>query len=210
MSEVRTSRTCTELIGFILFDLQRFNMKMFGNSSDRTKERLSVRRSRSHNVRPWGDKLSRGSSRGFNERIQWIQEDSLEFNGRRSNSDLLSALSRLSLSSAQDVKLAEENAFMRKHIIKLREETKQEEDMDNDHEDLNDKENKDLFEIFVAEFFKKLEKKINTPRAQIILPPPPPPSPSPDEELLLAESDGEQNFESGQSIDEWESFSFSL
>ena len=207
MSEVRTSRTCTELIGFILFDLQRFNMKMFGNSSDRTKERLSVRRSRSHNVRPWGDKLSRGSSRGFNERIQWIQEDSLEFNGRRSNSDLLSALSRLSLSSAQDVKLAEENAFMRKHIIKLREETREEEDMDNDHEDLNDKENKDLFEIMLAELEKKHEKKRNTstPRAQIILPSPPPPPPSPDEELLLAESDGEHYFESGESIDEWES-----
>ena len=184
-------------------------MKMFGNSSDRTKERLSVRRSRSHNVRPWGDKLSRGSSRGFNERIQWIQEDSRGFNGRLSNSDLLSALSRLSIGKNAS-QLAKENAFMRKHIIKLREETREEEDMDNDHEDLNDKENKDLFEIFVAEFFKKLEKKINTPRAQIILPPPPPPSPSPDVELLLAESDGEQYFESGQSIDEWESFSFSL
>ena len=84
--------------------------------------------------------------------------------------------------------------------------------MDNDHEDLNDKEHEELFEIFKAEFFKKLEKKINTstPRAQIILPPPPPPPPSPEEELLLAESDGEQYLESGQSIDEWESFSFSL
>ena len=166
---------------------------MFGNSSVRTeKERLSVRRSRSQNVRPWGDKLSRGSSGAF---------------GRLSNPDLLSALSRLSLSSSKDVKLAEENAFMRKHIIKLREETREEEDMDNDHEDLNDMEHEDLFEIFKAEFFKKLEKKINTstPRAQIILPRPPPSPPSPDEELLLAESDGEQYFESGESLDERES-----
>ena len=178
-------------------------MKMLGNASD--KERLSVRRSRSHNVRPWGDKLSRGSSKGLNERIQWIQEDSRGPNGRLSNFDILSALSRLSIGKNAS-QLAKENAFMRKHIIKLREETREEEDMDNDHEDLNDKENKDLFDIFVTEFFKKLEKKINTstPRAQIILPPPPPP-PSPDEELLLAESDGEHYFESGEGIDEWES-----
>ena len=84
--------------------------------------------------------------------------------------------------------------------------------MDNDHEDLNDMEHEDLFEIMLAELEKKHEKKRNTstPRAQIILPSPPPPPPSPDEELLLAESDGEQYLESGQSIDEWESFSFSL
>ena len=159
--------------------------------SDRTdKERLSVRRSRSNNVRPFGDK-SRGSSRG-----------------RLSNSDLLSALSRLSrlsrlsLVCSKAVKLAEENTFMRKEIIKLREETREEEDMDNDHEDLNDKE--DLFETLIAEMMKKHEKKRN-------LPPRPPPAqiipapPQPDEELLLAESDGEQNFESGESLDEWDS-----
>ena len=159
---------------------------MLGNASD--KERLSVRRSRIQNVRPFGDKLSGGSSRG-----------------RLSNSDLLSALSRLSrlsLVCSKAVKLAEENAFMRKEIIKLREETREEEDMDNDHEDLNDKE--DLFETLIAELVKKHEKKRN-------LPPPPPPAqiipapPQPDEELLLAESDGEQNFESGESLDEWES-----
>ena len=205
MIEERSSRTCRELIGLNLFNLRIFNMKMLCNASD--KERLSVRRSRSQNVRRWGDKLSRGSSKGLNERIQWIQEDSRGLNGRLSNSDLLSALSRLSLSSAKDVKLAEENAFMRKHIIKLREETREEEDMDNDHEDLNDMEHEDLFEIMLAELEKKHEKKRNTstPRAQIILPSPPPPPPSPDEELLLAESDGEHYFESGESIDEWES-----
>ena len=45
------------------------------------------------------------------------------------------------------VRIAEENAFMREQIIKLREETRTEED--NDHEDLNDKE--DVFEILIAE-----------------------------------------------------------
>ena len=55
------------------------------------------------------------------------------------------------------VRIAEENAFMRKQIIKLREETREEED--NNHEDLNDKE--DLFEILIAEMEKKHEKERN-------------------------------------------------
>ena len=177
-------------------------MKMFGNSLDRTdKERLSVRRSRSNNVRPFGDK-SRGSSRG-----------------RLSNSDLLSALSRLSrlsrlsLVCSKAVKLAEENVFMRKEIIKLREETREEEDMDNDHEDLNDKE--DLFEILIAEMEKNHEKKSN-PSSDVDLlqtetrPSSPPlktiPTRHPDDELLLVDSDDE-NYSSGtdDSLDERES-----
>ena len=79
--------------------------------------------------------------------------------------------------------------------------------MDNDHEDLNDKE--DLFETLIAEMLKKYEKKRNTSNVAARFSPPPeqiiPAPPQPDEELLLAESDGEQNFESGESLDEWDS-----
>ena len=109
------------------------------------------------------------------------------------------------------VRIAEENAFMRKQIIKLREETREEED--NNHEDLNDKE--DLFEILIAEMEKKYEKERN-PSSDVDLlqtetrPSSPPlktiPTRHPDDELLLADSDDE-NYSSGtdESLDERES-----
>ena len=109
------------------------------------------------------------------------------------------------------VRIAEENAYMRKQIIKLREETREEED--NNHEDLNDKE--DLFELLIAEMEKKYEKERNLSSDVDLLqtetrPSSPPlktiPTRHPDDELLLADSDDE-NYSPGtdESLDERES-----
>ena len=84
---------------------------------------------------------------------------------------------------------------------------------DNDHEDLNDKE--DLFEILIAEMEKKHEKERNPSSDVEFLqtetrPSSPPlktiPTRHPDDELLLADSDDE-NYSSGtdESLDERES-----
>ena len=83
---------------------------------------------------------------------------------------------------------------------------------DNDHEDLNDKE--DVFEILIAELEKKHEKERNTSsvidlQTETRPSSPPPktiPTRHPDDELLLADSDDE-NYSSGtdESLDERES-----
>ena len=106
------------------------------------------------------------------------------------------------------VRLAEENAFMTKQIIKLRKETRkeEEEEEDNNHEDLNDKEREDLFEIMLEELEKKYEKleleKKHEKKSDVVdllttesRPSTPPlkdiPTRHPDDEKLLAESDDE-------------------
>ena len=103
------------------------------------------------------------------------------------------------------VRLAEENAFMRKQILKLREETREEEE-GNNHEDLNDKEREDLFEIMLEELEKKYEKleleKKHEKKSDVVdllttesRPSSPPlkdiPTRHPDDEKLLAESEDE-------------------
>ena len=103
------------------------------------------------------------------------------------------------------VRLAEENAFMTKQIIKLRKETRKEEE-DNNHEDLNDKEREDLFEIMLEELEKKYEKleleKKHEKKSDVVdllttesRPSSPPlkdiPTRHPDDEKLLAESEDE-------------------
>ena len=111
------------------------------------------------------------------------------------------------------VRLAEEHAFMRKQIIKLREETRKE---DNDHKDLDDKEREELFEIFWEELEKKHEMK-SDPSSDTVVdllstetrpsspPPKDIPTRHPDDELLLAESDDENYSGTDGSLDVRES-----